>query len=140
MKSPQWLRRAACAAGIALTAVALTTTPVADAQSVLSEPDFSGMFAPGGPAIIVARDSSRGWNYVFSGTGGSGDMPHINGISVGRLSRVSDSGNVDLSWVGPDTQAVQRVLLLGTGDLLVLSQVSVFQSSWKRLRQISTSG
>ena len=107
MKFPQWLHRASRIARFALAVVALTATPVADAQSVLSDPDFSAMFAPGGSASIVGRDSSRGWKYVFSGTGGSGGAPYINGISVGRFSRVSDSGNVDLSWVGPDTQAVQ---------------------------------
>ena len=82
MKFPQWLHRASRIAGFALAAFALTATPIANAQSVLSEPDFSGMFSPGGTASVVGRDSSRGWNYVFSGTGGSGDTPYINGISV----------------------------------------------------------
>ena len=102
MKSPQWLRRAACAAGSALTAVALTATPVADAQSVLSEPDFSGMFAPGGNAQIVARDNLRGLNYVQSSADTADPVYFINGFAVKRLSRVSDSGYVDRG--GADTR------------------------------------
>ena len=82
MTFPQWSHHATRIAGFALAVVALTATPIANAQSVLSEPDFSGMFSPGGTASVVGRDSSRGWNYVFSGTGGSGDTPYINGISV----------------------------------------------------------
>ena len=66
MTFPQWSHHATRIARFALTAVALTATPVADAQSVLSEPDFSGMFAPGGNAQIVARDNLRGLNYVQS--------------------------------------------------------------------------
>ena len=66
MTFPQWSRRATRIAGFALAVVALTATPTANAQSVLSEPDFRGMFAPGSNEQIVARDNLRGLNYVQS--------------------------------------------------------------------------
>ena len=130
MKFRQWLRRAAGAAGFALTVFALTVTPIADAQSVLSEPDLSGMNAPTSFAQIVARDSVRGWNYV-SGSG----TTHINDIQVGAFSRVNDYGQLDLSWTGElPPPFFLGALLLGNGDLMFREGLLRYPP-WQRLRQ-----
>lgn len=111
MKFPRWLRRAAYVAGFALTAVALTATHVAAAQSVRSEPDFSGMFARGSNAQIVVRESMRGLSYVQSSADTADPVYFVNCIAVKRQSRDSDSGYVDLAWVWPDPGAVQTYLV-----------------------------
>ena len=117
MKFPHWLCGAACAACVALTVVALPATPIADAQSVLSEPDFSGMFAPDASALILARDSQRGWNYVVVGNS-SVELPYVNGVRIGPLVRVNDSGQLDLGWIVASDVRPSNAFVLSNGELL----------------------
>ena len=124
-------------AGLALAVFTLNAMPFAHAQSALTEPDFSGMFAPTGIAQVVARDPVRGWNYVQSSAYAADAVYFINGIAVKRLSRVSDSGYVDLAWVGPDPGEVRTALVLANGDLVVYSGV---YNNWQRLVLTSSGG
>ena len=129
MKIPQWLRCATRFAGFALASLALPATPIADAQSVRSEPDFSGMNRPTDFFQMVARDGVRGWTY---GLGGS--TTHMNGIQVGAFSRVNDLGQVDLAWTGElATPFLRGTLLLGNGELMFRD--GLLETSWHRLRQ-----
>ena len=123
MTSPQWSRRATRIAGFALAAFALSATPIANAQSVLSEPDFSGMFAPDDGARIVARDSQRGWNYVALGNS-SFAPPYVNGVQTGPLVRVNDSGQLDLGWIVASGVRPGAAFVLSNGELL-FNQVEV---------------
>ena len=126
MKFPQWLRRAA---GLALATAALSAMPGTHAQSMLSEPDFSGMNSPTGVLQLVARDAVRGWNYVSGGA-----ITHINGIQVGAFSRLNDFGQVDLSWTGELARPFLRgSLLLGNGELMFREGLLV-APPWQRLR------
>ena len=117
MRFPQWLHHATRIAGLALAAFALTATPIAEAQSVLSEPDFSGMFSPDASARILARDSQRGWNYVVVGDG-SFSPPYVNGVQTGPLVRVNDSGQLDLGWTVASDVRPRNALVLSNGELL----------------------
>ena len=118
------LLKLACA-----TLVTFVPLQLALAQSVLSEPDFSGMNSPTSFFQLVARDGVRGWNYVSGG-----GTTHINGIQVGAFSRVNDLGQVDLSWTGELTPPFFRgSLLLGNGDLMF--REGLLDTSWRRLRR-----
>lgn len=110
----------------------------ARSQSVLTDPDFSGMFAPGANAQVIARDTVRGWNYVITGTDPSGNRSLINGVPVSNLSRVSDGGYVDVGWTGVVEQPVTQALVLSSGDLLV--RTGFFSVAWQRLRTGPTGG
>ena len=131
MKCPQWLR---CCADLALAVLAVSGSPFAHAQSVLSDPDFSGMNKPSGFFQLVARDAVRGRNYVLGGS-----TTHINGIQVGAFSRVNDVGQLDLAWTGElATPFLRGSLLLGNGELMF--REGLFSASWQRLRQGSNGG
>jgi len=118
MRFPQWLRYSACIVCFALAAVALTATPVADAQSVLSEPDFSGMYSANSFAQSAARDSERGWNYVAGPF-----LTHLKGVQTnGSIRRVNDAGFIDQSWrTNADfrSNSVGQMMVTSTGVLLV---------------------
>ena len=127
MKLPRWLRSVT---GSTLMLFALGPLPFSHAQSVLTEPDFSGMFASGNPAQVVARDSVRGWNYVQTGVYyPSSGTNFLNGVEVKRLSRVSDTGYVDLAWVGPDVASVSSAMVRANGDLLANGSQQIIQTS-----------
>lgn len=141
MKNYRLLAVMSCVSGVFDIAVAvvvgLFAAQVANAQSVSSEPDFSGMYMPSGPlgatswsesGTVVARDSVRGWNYIARVNYGN-VRSLINGVQVGNLSRVSDSGILDLGWIANDIRTPQRVFVLTNGDLLG------FDGGWQRVRQ-----
>lgn len=87
------------------------------AQSVLSEPDFSGMFTPQGYVESVTRDSRRGWNYV-----GGPFVSHLNGVSTaGAISRVNDSGFIDQNWRSTanfESESLGEMMVTSAGVLL----------------------
>ena len=117
-----------------MTLVNSTAIQLAHAQSVLSEPDFSGMNSPTSYAQIVARDGVRGRNYVAGGA-----TTHINGIQIGAFARVNDYGQLDLSWTGELAPVFFRgALVLGNGDLMF--REGLLDASWQRLRQRPNSG
>jgi hypothetical protein len=113
--------------------VMLGLSAVAQAQSELSEPDFSGMYAPARNARVVARDSVRGWNYVVSDDSGVAAGTYINGVQQGTLSRVNDRGQLDLGWVVADYLTPSTAIVLGNGELLV--QTGLFSTDLQRLQQ-----
>ena len=77
---------------VAFAASALTQTGLA--QTVLNDPDFAGLFSIGSATRAVARDSARGWNYLLGG-----NWMRIDGVSVGKIARISDAGIVDTGWI-----------------------------------------
>ena len=105
------------------------------AQSVLSDPDFSGINKPTGSLRLVARDPVRGRNYVLGGS-----TTHINGVQVGAFSRVSDFGQLDLAWTGELAAPFLRsTLLLGNGELMFRDGL-LSNAAWQRLRQRANGG
>jgi Repeat of unknown function (DUF5648) len=126
---------------VALIALVLAgPVPCALAQSLLTEPDFSGMYLPGPPlgqnywderGTVIARDATRGWTYIVRSS--YGDVhAFANGVRVGKLSRVHDSGQLDPGWSYDETLP-QRSVVLANGDLLILTDS--FYSPWQRLRR-----
>ena len=132
MKCPRWLR---CSAGLALAVLAFFALPLAHAQSVLSDPDFSGLNKPSGLLQLAARDALRGRTYVLGGS-----TTHINDIQVGAFSRVNDGGQLDLSWTSELAPPFLRgTLLLGNGELMFREGLLI-NRSWQRLRQAPNGG
>ncbi len=106
--------------------------PRAFAQSTLSTPDFSGMYAPVAYIQTFARDSERGWNYLrlFGGT----DSPYfVNGVQTRALVRVSDSGQLDHDWIVAGDAPIRSPIVLSGGDLLV--RTDIFSSILQRLER-----
>ena len=97
-------------------------TGLAGAQSLLTEPDFSGMHAPGGYVSSVARDSERGWNYV-----GGPYLSHLNGVATGgAISRVNDAGFADPDWRTTDSftsDSLGAMIVTSAGVLLVQKEI-----------------
>ena len=126
MSPLRWFRRMVGVVSIALSAMQMT-----GAQSLLSEPDFSGMYTPGAYGRIIARDSERGWNYVASGSADT--RAHINGVQSGLLSRINDRGQLDLGWVAAIDAEPRSVIVLADGDLLVNTVLD--SPIWQRLQR-----
>ena len=107
------LLKIACA-----TLVTFVPLQQALAQSVLSEPDFSGMYSTNGYARSVARDSERGWTYIAGAY-----LTHLNGVQTnGAISRVNDAGFVDQDWrTNADfrSDSVGQMMVTSSGVLLV---------------------
>ena len=123
------LLKLACA-----TLVTFVPLQLALAQSVLSEPDLSGMNSPTQFFQLLARDGVRGRNYIFDGA-----TTHINGIQIGAFSRVNDVGQLDLGWTGElATPFLRGSLILGNGELMFRD--GLLDTSWHRLREGSNGG
>lgn len=125
MSHLRWFR---CMVGV--VSVALSAIQMPQAQSLLSEPDFSGMHMPGAFGRIIARDSERGWNYVVSGD--TDTRVHINGVQSGLLSRINDRGQVDLGWVVAIDVEPRSIIVLSDGNLLVNADIF---PKWQRLQR-----
>lgn len=105
--------------GVVLMAISATQfSGLTYAQSVLIEPDFSGMFAPGGYVSSVARDSERGWNYV-----GGPSLSVLRGSATdSAISRVSDAGFIDQNWRASDSfmsDTLGEMMITSSGVLLL---------------------
>ena len=116
MSQLRWFRRTL---GVALIAISVTRLAgVTCAQSILTEPDFSGMHTSGGYVSTVARDSERGWNYV-----GGPYLSHLGGVATGgAISRVNDAGFADQNWRTTDnftSTGLGAMMVTSAGVLLV---------------------
>jgi len=122
-------RRITAAAWLLLMLCLLVAAPrVALAQSLLTEPDFGGMYRPDANARVVARDSARGWTYLaLAGDVSNSRVYFINGVRSAPLVRVNDAGVVDAGWVVDDAVAAWNAMVLGNGDLLI------YDTAWRRL-------
>lgn len=109
----RWFRRV-----VGVAVLATGSAPLTYAQSILTEPDFSGMHAPGGYVSSVARDSARGWNYV-----GGPYLSHLRGVATGgAIARVNDAGFVDPRWRTTESftsESLGAMMVTSAGVLLV---------------------
>lgn len=126
MSNLRWFRRM-----VGVVAIALSVMQLSVAQSLLTEPDFSGMYRPGSFHTTIARDSERGWNYIASGF--TGARTHINGVQLGTLSRINDRGQVDLGWLTAIDVAPRSIIVLSDGELLV--NAGDYSPTWQRLQR-----
>ena len=127
MSRLRWFRSVV---GVVLMAVSATQfSGLTYAQSVLTEPDFSGIHTPGGYASSVARDSVRGWNYV-----GGSYLSHLGGVATGgAIARVNDAGFADPTWRTNDnftSDSVGAMMVTSAGVLLVQKA-----SGWRRMTE-----
>ena len=122
-----WFRGSIAAILVALSATQFVG--LTGAQSLLTEPDFSGMHAPGGYVSSVARDSARGWNYV-----GGPYLTHLGGVATGSaIVRVNDAGFADPDWRVTDSftsEGLGAMMVTSAGVLLVQKA-----ARWRRLTQ-----
>ena len=127
MSRLRWFR---VVVGVALMGISATQfSGLTYAQSVLTEPDFSGMHAPGGYVVSVARDSERGWNYV-----GGPYLSHLGGVATGgAIARVNDAGFADPTWRTNDnftSEGLGAMMVTAAGVLLLQKA-----SGWRRMTQ-----
>ena len=125
MSRLRWFRRVVRVGLMAISATQFSGLTYA--QSVLTEPDFSGMHVPGGYVSSVARDSERGWNYV-----GGPYLSHLGGVATGgAIARVNDAGFADPTWRTNDnfaSDSLGAMMVTSAGVLLVQKA-----ARWRRM-------